>query len=70
VTSGLKKRFRCRVEADSLQIDFPKRYGSAAAKRDVIAELDRIDPTWPRLFRIYPTEHAIREDRYSQGDGV
>jgi hypothetical protein len=62
----LEKRFRPRHRKDGvIQIDFSKRSSGRRAKADVVEELDRIDPHWSRVFRLYPTEHDLnrREPR-------
>src|SRR5688572_30396376 len=57
----LAQRFRPRYREDGLiQIDFPKTYSARQAKGDVAIELDRIDQDWPRYYRLYPTESALK----------
>jgi hypothetical protein len=48
------------IDARNLQLAFPKQVGRGAAKDEVAAELDRIDPGWRRLFVLYPRDDAIR----------
>jgi hypothetical protein len=53
--SALGERYRFRAVENRVEIDFPKRLGREA-KAQVVAELDRIDPDWGRLFRLYPLD--------------
>jgi hypothetical protein len=54
-------------DADAgLEVDFPKALGGRAAKDQVLAELDRIDPRWRRLFVVYPTERTLRDSRQTK----
>ena len=63
VELALEERYRARRASDPshLEIDFPKRHLRRAAKEEVAAELDRIEPRWRRLFVLYPTESSLRE---------
>ena len=55
VIRSLHDRYRPRTFDDgSIQIDFPKSVGRAAARARVVEELDRLEPRWQRLFVIYP----------------
>lgn len=56
ILAALGDRYRFRREATHVEIDFSKRRASAEVKAEVVAELDRIDPRWRRLFRIYPLD--------------
>ena len=60
VLAALGERYRFRAVEEAAQIDFPKRRSSREAKAEVVAELDRIDPNWRRLFRIYPLDRNLR----------
>lgn len=53
--TALGERYRFRRVENGIEIDFPKRLGSEA-KAQVVAELDRIDADWRRLFRLYPRD--------------
>ncbi len=53
--TALGERYRFRRVENRVEIDFPKRLGSEA-KAQVVAELDRIDRDWRRLFRLYPRD--------------
>ncbi len=57
----LGERYRPRREDGNAELDFPKRMSGRAAKNQIAAELDRIDPRWRRLFVLYPTESSLRE---------
>jgi hypothetical protein len=63
VEQAVEERFRARRKGDPphLEIDFPKRHPRRAAKEQVAAELERIEPRWRRLFVLYPTESSLRE---------
>jgi hypothetical protein len=64
VEQALVERFRARAERSPvlhIKIDFPKRESHRAAKERVAAELDRIDARWRRVFKLYPTEAALRQ---------
>ena len=52
--SELEGRYRFRRVANHVEIDFSKRRPRAEVKAEVMRELNRIDPRWRRLFRIYP----------------
>ena len=65
ITQQLQANFKPRYEPDgSVEIDFSKQSDLRADKERVAAELDRIDPGWPRLFRLYPTEDSLRDRGY------
>ncbi len=51
VLTALAARYRFRKEENWIEFDFPKRLGKEA-KKQVVAELDRMYPNWRRLFRI------------------
>ena len=53
--SAIEERYRVRKVENSVRIDFPKRVGKQG-KAQVVAELDRIDPNWRRVLRIYPRD--------------
>ena len=59
------ERYRARVEThpERIEIDFPKRLGGRAAKREVLQVLDANEPGWRRVFAPYPTESALRDKR-------
>jgi hypothetical protein len=63
VERALVDRYRARRESDPdrIQIDFSKRQARRAAKDEVVAELDRIEPRWRRLYVLYPKESSLRE---------
>ena len=48
-------------DPDRIEIDFPKRGPRRAAKEEVAAALDAIEPSWRRLYVLYPTESSLRE---------
>jgi hypothetical protein len=54
VLAALGERYRFRTKETQFEIDFSKRRARHEVKAEVIAELERIDPNWRRLFRIYP----------------
>ena len=62
IIDALAVRYRIRVSDNpkKVEIDFPKRLSHRAAKDDVMAELDRLEPTWRRFFVLYPTEDSLR----------
>jgi hypothetical protein len=55
VLAALRERYRFREVETWVEIDFPRRAGTAA-RAEVVAELDRIDPKWRRLFQLYPRD--------------
>jgi hypothetical protein len=63
--AALGDRYRMRPMDGGkwLAIDFPKRMGRRAAKDQVSAALDEIDPRWRRLFVLYPKEASLRGKR-------
>jgi len=69
IVAGLRKAYRPRESAGQIEIDFPKNVGGRAAKDQVVAELDRLDPHWRRLYVLYPTENSLRRERNSSGSG-
>ena len=61
VQTNVVRHFRATEGAhQSLRMDFPKRKGARAAKDEVAALLDEIEPRWRRLYVLYPTEDALR----------
>jgi hypothetical protein len=54
VLTALGERYRFRRKETQVELDFPKRRPRDEVKAEVVAELDRIDPGWRRLFLIYP----------------
>jgi hypothetical protein len=61
VRERLARRYRPRPRADGgIEIDFPKRVGRRAAKDEVLAELERVDPRWARVFVVHPRESSLR----------
>lgn len=65
IMAALAARYRARQMDGGrwLAIDFPKRMGRRAAKDQVAAALDEIDPRWRRLFVLYPREASLRDAR-------
>ena len=63
VERALVDKYRARFESapERIEIDFPKRAPHRAAKVEIAAELDRIEPRWRRLYVLYPTESSLRE---------
>lgn len=63
IERALVDRFRARRESDPerIEIDFPKRALRRAAKEEVAAALDHVEPRWRRLYILYPTESSLRE---------
>ena len=63
IIDALAVRYRIRVSEHpkKVEIDFPKRLGHRAARDEVMAELDRLEPTWRGFFVLYPTEDFLRE---------
>ena len=61
IEGALEDAFRARREGDALQMDFSKREVPRTAKERVAAELDRIDPSWRRLYSLYPRDSNVRE---------
>ena len=51
---GRRYRVRRREDRTGVEIDFPKQLGRREAKDRVVAELARIEPSWSRLFVVYP----------------
>jgi hypothetical protein len=63
VERALVERYRARRESDPerIAIDFPKRAPRRAAKDEIVAALDGIEPRWRRLYVLYPTESSLRQ---------
>src|SRR5215213_4386420 len=63
IERALVEKYRARREADPerIAIDFSKRALRRAAKDEVAAELDRIEPRWRRLYVLYPSEPSLRQ---------
>jgi len=63
IERALVDRYRARRESDPqrIAIDFPKRGLRRAAKNEIVAELDRIEPRWRRLYVLYPSESSLRQ---------
>ena len=63
IERALVDKYSARRESDPerIAIDFPKRALRRAAKDEVVAELDRIEPRWRRLYVLYPSESSLRE---------
>jgi len=63
IERALVEKYRARRESDPdrIEIYFPKRGPRRAAKEEVAAELDRVEPHWRRLYVLYPTESSLRE---------
>ncbi|MEN3313107.1 MAG: hypothetical protein V7645_2436 [Actinomycetota bacterium] len=63
IERALVRHYRARRESDPerIEIDFPKRASRRAAKEEVAAELDQIEPRWRRLYVLYPSESSLRE---------
>jgi hypothetical protein len=58
----IDKYHACRKsDPERLEVYFPKRAPRRAAKEEVAAELDRVEPGWRRLYVLYPTESFLRE---------
>jgi hypothetical protein len=59
----LVETYRARRESDPerIEIDFPKRAPRRAAKDEVAAALDQVEPRWRRLYVLYPSESSLRE---------
>jgi hypothetical protein len=47
----------------SIRLYFSPRDDARAAKEEVAALLDKVDPRWRRAFVLYPTESALNERR-------
>jgi hypothetical protein len=60
ILDELRQLYRPREAPDKIEIDFPKKLGGRAAKDQVAADLDRINPRWRWLFVLYPTESSLR----------
>jgi hypothetical protein len=62
IERALVDKYRARLESDPerIEIHFPKRAPHRAAKDEIAAELDRIEPRWRRLYVLYPTESSLR----------
>jgi len=57
----LEERYRVVPrDGEGVEIHFPNALGKRAAKEQVVAELERIEPAWSRLFVVYPRESALR----------
>ena len=54
-------RARCESDPERIVIDFPKRAPRRAAKDEVAAALDQIEPRWRRLYVLYPSEASLRQ---------
>jgi len=63
IERALVDRYRARRESDPqrIAIDFPKRGLRRAARNEIVAELDRIEPRWRRLYVLYPSESSLRQ---------
>jgi hypothetical protein len=63
IERALVDKYRARRESDPerIAIDFPKRALHRASKDEIVAELDRIEPRWRRLYVLYPSESSLRE---------
>ncbi|HWN22329.1 MAG TPA: hypothetical protein VNP93_10180 [Gaiellaceae bacterium] len=63
VERALVDTYRARRESDPerIEIDFPKCARRRAAKEEVAAALDEVEPRWRRLYALYPTESSLRE---------
>jgi hypothetical protein len=63
IERALVDRYRARRESDPerIQIDFPKHAPRRAAKEEISAALDQVEPNWRRLYVLYPTESSLRE---------
>ena len=63
IEHALVERYRARRESDPerIEIDFPKRAPRRAAKEEVAAALDQVEPRWRRLYVLYPSESSLRE---------
>jgi hypothetical protein len=63
IERALVETYRARRVSypERIEIDFPKRSPRRAAKDEIAAELDRIEPRWRRLYVLYPAEPSLRE---------
>ena len=63
IERALVDRYRARRESDPerIEIHFPKRAPRRAAKEEVAAALDQVEPRWRRLYVLYPSESTLRE---------
>lgn len=63
IERALAEKYRVRRESDPerIEIDFPKHGLRRAAKEEVAAALDRVEPRWKRLYVLYPSESSLRE---------
>jgi hypothetical protein len=63
VLADLGERYRLmpREQDDGVEIHFPRAVGRRAAKSEVVAELERIDSGWSKLFVVYPREAGLRQ---------
>jgi hypothetical protein len=62
IERALVDRYRARREVDPQRIvvDFPKRASRRAAKEEIAAALDQVEPRWRRLYDLYPSESSLR----------
>ena len=62
ILSSLEERYRARLfdDPERIEMDFAKGMGGRAAKDQVAAALDEIEPRWRRLYVLYPTEDSLR----------
>jgi hypothetical protein len=63
IERALVDKYRARLESDPerIEIDFPKSGSRRAAKEDIAAALDQVEPGWRRLYVLYPSESSLRE---------
>jgi hypothetical protein len=63
IERALVDKYRARRESDPerIEIDFPKRAPRRAAKEEIAAALDQVEPRWRRLYVLYPSESSLRE---------
>jgi hypothetical protein len=63
IERALFDKYRARRESDPerIVIDFPKRALRRAAKEEVAAALDQVEPCWRRLYVLYPSESSLRQ---------
>jgi hypothetical protein len=63
IENALVERYRARRESDPerIEIDFPKHAPRRAAKEEVAAALDQVEPRWRQLYVLYPSESSLRD---------
>ena len=63
IERALVDKYRARRESnpERIEVDFPTRAPRRAAKEEVAAALDQIEPRWSRLYVLFPTESSLRE---------